>query len=267
MTSVSSLSNQNLKSTEFSIMHRSGSSPCCDVASRKEMDDSMKKSLSVQDVDQQVLQKVKLTPIDCSFNLVTEKSSHHAMLLPDVLRKRRKVSSRDVIVVFVIRRPGCGACREHGLQLTELYATEQIDCIGIVKETTPDVHDGLLEFYQDYFRFPIYKDEKWMIYEAMGNRKLTLWQLLSKIPQLTKRFHEKKIKTISTGGDHFTQGGILIFDKKRNLRHVYHETFSEEFDMNVLRRMIQDARKPLTEKQHLSHWDSDDTTICDFSER
>jgi hypothetical protein len=109
--------------------------------------------------------------------------------------------STDVVVVFIIRCAGCGSCREHALQLTELSKQEDSTCVCAVKEIAPkkvvkkakqaqhlpsipnlqdsssshssnrnndggtiindDDREALLDLYQNYFRFPIYKDEKW----------------------------------------------------------------------------------------------------------
>jgi hypothetical protein len=84
-------------------------------------------------------------------------------------------------VLFAIRRPGCGACREHGRQLTQLDRLERdVSFVGAIKET--GVNDqALLDFYQQYFRFPIVLDKKWEIFKAMGGRQIGLWPALTTI--------------------------------------------------------------------------------------
>lgn len=262
-----------LSSKVCNYISRKRSASSCDEARSKDKDvvnrSSLTLSSSMNDdggaVELHPLNNVKLIPVDCSFQAVTEQKKC-AILLPDMLRKHRKGNgSRNVTVVFVIRHPGCGGCREHGVQLTELYATENIDCIGIVKETSPDVHEALLEFYQDYFRFPLYRDEKWLLYEELGNRRLSTWQLLASNPKLTRRFKKNNMKTKAFGGDCFTQGGILIFDKKRNLRFTYRENFGELLDMDTLRQAIQAARQPVIEKG-AQIWEIDESTQFDASE-
>merc|ERR1712194_862527 len=43
---------------------------------------------------------------------------------------------------------------------------------GIVKEVAVD-DEGLLEFHDDFFPHPLYKDSSLQFYEAMGKRKIT----------------------------------------------------------------------------------------------
>ena len=89
-----------------------------------------------------------------------------------VVKERKKAKCRDVMIVFAIRRPGCGACRENGRIIAELAEEENVGCLGIIKHINVD-NNALLDFYQEYFHHPIYKDEQWKVYHALGNRILT----------------------------------------------------------------------------------------------
>jgi hypothetical protein len=187
------------------------------------------------------LYKIPLIPVNCSFGIVTEKQDHKIPLQPMTHRETR-ISGRDVTVLFAIRRPGCGGCREHGLQLTELAKQEKVCVVGAIKETGVD-DAALLDFYDTYFHFPIYKDSKWDIYHAMGGRKISTWNFLKNTNKVLKRYKEKNITNIPLGGDLWTQGGVLIFDKRGELRHAFYENYGDEYDMDELRKAIEEARR------------------------
>jgi hypothetical protein len=197
------------------------------------------------------LYKIPLVPLDCSFGIVTEKEDKKIALQP-MTRKERRVTGTDVTVLFAIRRPGCGACREHGLQLTELAKQEKVCVVGAIKETGGVDHAGLLDFYDTYFHFPIYKDSKWDIYHAMGGRKISVWQALTKTSGLLKRWKQKNIVNDSTGGDIWTQGGVLIFDKHGELRYCFYENFGDEYNMDELRNAIQEVRQSPSSSAEMS---------------
>jgi hypothetical protein len=188
-----------------------------------------------------LLYKIPLVPVNCSFGIVTEKEDKK-IPLQTMTRREIRVSGADVTVLFAIRRPGCGACREHGLQLTELAKQEKVCVVGAIKETGVD-NAALVDFYDTYFHFPIYKDTQWQIYHAMGGRKISTWNLLKNAIKLNKRYNKKNIVNVPFGGDIWTQGGVLIFDKHGVLRSCFYETFGDEFDTNELRQAIQEARR------------------------
>ena len=62
------------------------------------------------------------------------------------------------------------------------------------------------------------------------------------LPKLTIRYRRKKIENVPFGGDLFTQGGVLVFDKEGNLRFTYHERYGEPFDVKLLKDAIDFAR-------------------------
>jgi hypothetical protein len=161
--------------------------------------------------------------------------------------KERKVAQSDVTVLFAVRRPGCGACRGHGRQLTELARLENVSLVGAIKET--GVNDpALLEFYNEYFKFPIYKDEKWNVYTAMGGRKISIRTFLANGNRMRKLFNKNQIKNAAFGGDAWTQGGVLIFDKEGDLRYCHYENYGEDFNLEELRAAVKAARFPRIDK-------------------
>lgn len=100
---------------------------------------------------------------------------------------------------------------------------------------------GLLDFYEKYFRFPLYKDSKWMVYKAMGNRKLTMKGLLSGLMKSRSRHKKKKIDQ-TTLGEGWLQGGLLIFDRNGQLRFSREEVYGDELNLEELSRAIQLCR-------------------------
>ena len=115
--------------------------------------------------------------------------------------------------------------------------------LGTVKETgTAD--QEILTFYQRFFRNPIYKDEKWNVYKALGGRKISIWSSILGYLRSKKRFQAKNIplETSGNAGDSFVQGGVLIFDKHGDLRFAYNEEF-KEYDMDLLAAAVAETRR------------------------
>jgi AhpC/TSA antioxidant enzyme len=125
--------------------------------------------------------------------------------------------------------------------LTQLAAQEKkLALWGIVKETGVD-DAGLLDFYEKYFRFPLYKDAKWMVYKAMGNRKITMKSLMAGLLRSRGRYKKKNIDQ-TTKGEGWLQGGLLIFDKNGVLRFGSEEHFGHEINIDELTAAIQQCR-------------------------
>lgn len=134
-------------------------------------------------------------------------------------------------------------CREHGQQLTALAA--HVPLWGVVKETGVD-DEGLLEFYNKYFPFPLFLDENRSIYQGMGNRKIKfrtlnpirLWRGFR---SMGSRLKEKKIEG-NLVGEGMIQGGILVFDKDGKIQYAYEEAVGEELDMDDIRAAVKAVR-------------------------
>ena len=52
--------------------------------------------------------------------------------------------------------------------------------------------------------------------------------------------------------DGWMQGGLLIFDKRGNLRYVYEENFGDEIDIELLTAAVAEARKNVEESSSSS---------------
>lgn len=99
---------------------------------------------------------------------------------------------------------------------------------GIVKETGVD-DEGLLEFHDTYFTYPLYCDKSYAFYQALGDRKVSLSLLLNPISLVSmacsayERITSKKISGNVGKGEGLVQGGIIIFDAKGKPRFAYEE--------------------------------------------
>ena len=176
---------------------------------------------------------VKVERLDCSFGVV--RVDGDPLPLRRAVKTERRIQGAAATIVFAIRRPGCGNCREHASQLVELAKNfdDKVALVGVVKEIgVADVE--LDNFYQNYFRRPIYRDPDWKVYHMMGNRRLSIVSLLMGHLKNLRRYKRKKIENVPFGGDLFTQGGLLIFDKKGELRYAYDEVFGEELNITAI---------------------------------
>ena len=190
------------------------------------------------------LNEIRLNPLSITSGAIREKGpvTFEKVLQHETKRAGGKRAS-VINVVYVVRRPGCADCREHGEQLAEV-ATEfrNLALWAIVKETGPEA-EGIVSFIGNHFKFNVYKDEHWMTYKAMGNRKLSAVKLMRGVLGAKRRWADKAIQNRAKGGDHFTQGGILFF-KRGELRYAYEEEFGKELNVADIR----DAIKVLQEE-------------------
>ena len=183
------------------------------------------------------IHRVPLQRLDCSFGIVRVEGE--PLPLKKVISKESQRVDAKITIIFAIRRPGCGNCREHAQQLVELTKKDKrISLVGVVKEI--GIADTELDnFYQNYFRNPVYRDEKWTIYKMMGNRKLSFFSLIRGHFKNLRRYKQKKIANVPFGGDLYTQGGLLVFDQFGELCYAYDEVFGEELDMNSVQAAIE----------------------------
>lgn len=64
------------------------------------------------------LYKIPLTPLNCSFGVVTERDDE-IQTLSELVQMEAETVRAQATLVFAVRRPGCGGCREHGLQVRD----------------------------------------------------------------------------------------------------------------------------------------------------
>jgi hypothetical protein len=140
-----------------------------------------------------LLYKTELMPVVCQFDLVTVESQQKTSLC-SMVKKEARQSRCDVVLVYAIRHPACGACREKGFELAQLAkADPKLRMVTAVKETG-SVDKALLEYYQVYGgRNPIYKDEHWGIYHAMGGRRVSKYSMAAGIARQMRRGMKKNV--------------------------------------------------------------------------
>jgi hypothetical protein len=65
------------------------------------------------------------------------------------------------------------SCQEHAKQLSQLHKeVKKTSFIGIFKQRSDS---GILNFYSNFFRFPIFQDPSSKVFNALGERK---WRML-----------------------------------------------------------------------------------------
>jgi len=127
-------------------------------------------------------------------------------------------------------------CREHGQQLTELAASDpktlsNFGMFGVVKETGVD-DEGSRDFYEDYFPYPLYRDENLDFYRAFGDGKITdhlSWGTLLNPYKLYKGMNEIRKRTKRKNivgnlkGEGLKTGGIIVFGSDGEPKYAYPE--------------------------------------------
>ena len=185
-----------------------------------------------------------LRPLDLSFGLVREKNE-----TIDVRRASQYVVRRAIVkapkakasVCFVVKRPGCVLCFEQGAALSDLiaeFADNQVGAWAVVKEVVDP--EGILNLYQAYFKFPFFLDAKRALYTALGDRRISLFsKKIFKLGQLKKRCKDKDIEGNILGkGEGIILGGVIVFDRRGNIRYAHQERFSHELPVDEIRAAI-----------------------------
>lgn len=134
-------------------------------------------------------------------------------------------------------------------QLTELAAEKEFRDVGffaIIKETGLD-DQGILDFYEKFFRFPVYKDGRQGVYKAMGSRSFFSFptmnpcKLMQMIRNARRRHKEMGIKWTVPKGDFSLMGGLLVFNARGEIVYEYSEESFETFPSQGLRLAIRAA--------------------------
>mmetsp|Transcript_2272 Transcript_2272/g.5913 ORF Transcript_2272/g.5913 Transcript_2272/m.5913 type:complete len:345 (-) Transcript_2272:104-1138(-) len=233
------------------------------------------------------LYEVPLTPVDCRFGVVREDEGIQDSLR-SVVKEERKTQGSNVTVVFCVRRPGCGSCRDHAQQLVEMIEdvnkverdgliaqgkqnglgmlassssssshsnrseqrqtmsrqNQKVALVGVTKHGEGVDDKAMLYFYQTYFqRYLIHRDGQWETFQALGGRKISLYRLLRLVPRMEKRYKNNNIENIKFGGDIWTQGGVLVFDRQGELRHVHYEEYGNRLDTASIRTAIEKVQE------------------------
>jgi len=121
-------------------------------------------------------------------------------------------------------------CREDGKAISDLAAQaskplEGFGVFGVVKETGVD-DEGLSSFKKEYFDFPLYRDDEYDFYGALGGRRVkmsSLFGMLFSGNSLRNRWKEKNITGANMVGEGIKQGGVIVFGKDGKQRYAYEE--------------------------------------------
>lgn len=187
-----------------------------------------------------MMYKSRLLPLICSFGMVRE--IDNKLKLKKVVKRECKHLDTDLTIVFAVRRAGCASCRYNARILVDIAKEQRVSLVGVVKEVGDFA--ALAEFHKDYFdQFPLYKDEKWDVFSALGSRKVSTWKLLRNSPSIGRKYRDKKVRNISFGGEARILGGVMLFDRSGSLRYIHHENYGEEFPLDALHKQIIDLRK------------------------
>merc|ERR1712232_1500933 len=121
---------------------------------------------------------------------------------------------------------------------------KKIRLVAAIKETGEQfVDQALIDFYQDYFHHPMYKDPHWKVFKAMGGGKISTSSILKRASSVFKRIRSKGIESnIKGDGDFWTKGGVLIFNRKGELKYAQYERFGKELDMVAIKDAIHSIR-------------------------
>ena len=101
------------------------------------------------------------------------------------------------------------------------------------------------EFYNQYFKYPLYRDADLKFYEGLGNRKLTLpWNPVAlvrgvfAVMKINKRNKEKNISG-NYKGEGFTKGGVILFGKDGKPKYAYEEETGSEIPLEDILAAVQ----------------------------
>jgi hypothetical protein len=239
-------------SLPFSKAKEKGLSP-------RERDDTIGGSDSViclngRTIQKSTLYEIPLLLLNCSFGVVRPAEMngvlHEPVGLKEIGRRQRSATDSDITIVHVVRNPGLDSCREQAQRISTWASTPSssippaarrlsVNLACVVKDSgTPAADEALLEFYEEYFHHPIYKDTKSQLFKALGSRKLPIWNKMSPWRQRRKSSNTEALLKC----DAWMFGGLLILDKRGELRHVVFDAAGEMFDTDELDRKLAEIR-------------------------
>ena len=126
-----------------------------------------------------------------------------------------EVESEDVLLIYLIRRPGCQLCREQAELLSDMIeynpSMKNVKLVGVVHEYK--YLEDITTLKEKYFRGnPVYLDREKNFYNAQGMRRLGLHAILwASVMKAIRRASSKGIKG-NTRGDGTLLGGVLVVD-------------------------------------------------------
>lgn len=143
-------------------------------------------------------------------------------------------------------------CREHGQQLKHLAADKEknpldgFELFGIIKEVGVD-DQGLADFHNDYYPFPLYRDVDLKFYEALGKGSITSnftfnpFKAISSLRSISKRLKEKGIEG-NFAGEGVVTGGLIIFGSDGTPKYMAPEATGSPLDEEAILAAIDRVR-------------------------
>ena len=119
---------------------------------------------------------------------------------------------------------------------------------GIVKETGVD-DEGLVEFHEKYYPFPLYCDKSYSFYQALGDRKVSIGILMNPVSLITmacgayQRITTKGIGGNVGKGEGLVQGGIIVFDTNGKPKYAYEEDTGHDLPVKDILAAISAVRR------------------------
>lgn len=118
---------------------------------------------------------------------------------------------------------------------------------GTVKETGVD-DDGLSEFYNTYYKFPLYRDVDLVTYASFGNKSIlssfTTWnpfKIYRGYKDMAKRLEEKKLEG-NLKGEGLTKGGVFVLDTDGKVVYALEEITGSPLDMDSIEAAMASLR-------------------------
>lgn len=105
--------------------------------------------------------------------------------------------------------------------------------------------EGLAEFHNKYFDFPLYKDDDLVLYnDFFGKRGIKLptynpLKLYRGYKNMNKRLKEKKLDG-NLKGEGIIQGGLILFDKNGEAKYAYEEEIGSPIDIDDVVAALKD---------------------------
>ena len=110
---------------------------------------------------------------------------------------------------------------------------------GIVKETGVD-DQGLTEFHDTYFNFPLYRDVDLATYASFGNKTIlsgmTTWnpfKIYRGFKEMNKRLKEKNLDG-NLKGEGSTKGGVFVLNTDGEVVYAMEEMTGDPLDMDEI---------------------------------
>ena len=109
---------------------------------------------------------------------------------------------------------------------------------GIIKETGVD-DQGLTEFHNTYFDFPLYRDVGLETYASFGNKSILsgmTWnplRIYRGYKEMTKRLKEKNLDG-NMKGEGVTKGGIFVLNPDGEVVYAMEEITGSPLDMDEI---------------------------------